>query len=290
MNGAGQLRANSGIEGSVAVPWARLRIPAFPQIAVRVLQLAGGRAVSMRQLSDLISSDPAFCSEVLTIVNSLVYAPRFPVTSILQAVAMLGTHNLKGICLTVGVRAYLGKSLSHPAMRCIWRHNLATALVAQQLAIAGVIDKDKAYTAGILHDMGRLAFAALQPTGYSALLSTHTGSARSILASEKSLFGVDHCEAGRNLVHEWKLPPELETVVSLHHNRRESSAWQIPDLIHVSCRLADSIGFPAFQGCIGGSYHDLLAEVPGPERDLFPSNVESLSFTIGSKINAVESL
>ena len=128
------------------VSWAHLRLPPFPQVAIRVLQLANGESVQLHQLSDLISSDPAFSSEVLSIANSLLYAPRFPSNSILQAIAVLGINNLQGLCLTVGARTYLGKALSMPSMRSIWRHDLACALIAEQLASAGFMDKDTAYT------------------------------------------------------------------------------------------------------------------------------------------------
>src|SRR5271156_2766009 len=130
----------------------------------------------MRQLGDLISSDPSFSSEVLTIANSAWYAPRSPVTSILQAIAVLGTNRLIGVCLTVGVRAYLGKSLNHESSRAIWRHSLACALIAEQLAQAGSMNRNIAYTAGALHDIGRLALAVIQPERYDALLMTHNGS------------------------------------------------------------------------------------------------------------------
>ena len=81
----------------VSPPWAHLRLPPFPQVALRVLQLANNENVQLHQLSDLISSDPAFASEVLTIANSMLYAPRFPASSILQAIAVLGANNLQGL-------------------------------------------------------------------------------------------------------------------------------------------------------------------------------------------------
>jgi len=87
------------------VTWQHLRLPPFPQVAIRVMQLANRENVQMHQLSDLISSDPAFASEVLTIANSVLYAPRFPSKSIQQAVVILGINNLQGMCLTVGARS-----------------------------------------------------------------------------------------------------------------------------------------------------------------------------------------
>ena len=88
---------NERQKGEGIVPsWAHLRLPPFPQVALRVLQLANKENVPLQELSELISSDPAFASEVLTIANSLLYAPRFPASSVLQAIAVLGANNLQG--------------------------------------------------------------------------------------------------------------------------------------------------------------------------------------------------
>jgi len=273
------------------VSWAHLRLPPFPQVAIRVLQLANGENVQLHQLSDLISSDPAFSSEVLSIANSLLYAPRFPSNSILQAIAVLGINNLQGLCLTVGARTYLGKALSMPSMRSIWRHDLACALIAEQLASAGFMDKDTAYTCGILHDIGRLALAAVRPKEYALLLGAHSGSPTSILKAEMDLFGWDHCGIGRQLIADWKLPADFEAVVSEHHLPREKNGqWGMAELINVSCRMADAIGFAAFPGCEVTSYPELLDELPQRERRLFHGEIDSLTLEIASKISAVESV
>ena len=86
------------------MPWAHLRLPPFPQVAVKVLRLASDENLQLHQLCELISSDPAFASEVLTVANSLLYAPRYPSTSILQAIAVLGANTLQGMCVMVGVQ------------------------------------------------------------------------------------------------------------------------------------------------------------------------------------------
>lgn len=145
------------------LPWAHLCLPPFPQVAVQVLNLAGQENVQLKQLDQLISSDAALAAEVLTVANSLLYAPRYPVTSILQAIAVLGVNALRGLCITVGVRSYLGKALHYPAMLALWRHNLACTLIARRLAFGGIIDQDVAYTAAILHGIGRFALAVIQP-------------------------------------------------------------------------------------------------------------------------------
>jgi putative nucleotidyltransferase with HDIG domain len=271
------------------MPWAHLRLPPFPQVAVRVLQLANNENVQLHQLSDLVGSDPAFASEVLTIANSALYSPRFPAKNLLQAIAVLGAHNLQGLCLTVGVRAYLGRSLSQPSMRAIWRHNLACALIAEELAAAGSLDRDTAYTCGVMHDVGRLALSVIRPKEYGLLLGKHDGPSSSILQCERDLFGWDHCETGRQLVAGWKLSAEFEDIVAGHHSPQdEGEPWGMPVLINVSCRMADTAGFAAFPGCMVTPFTELLGEIPALERKRFPGDVEALATEVSAKISAIE--
>ncbi|MGD1107165.1 MAG: HDOD domain-containing protein [Terracidiphilus sp.] len=276
---------------ATTVPWAYLRLPPFPQVAVRVLQLANNENVQLHQLCDLISTDPAFASEVLTVSNSLLYAPRYPSTTILQAVAVLGANTLQGMCMTVGVRAYLGKAMSYPAMRDLWRHNLACAIIAGRIAEAGSLDKEIAYTAGILHDVGRMALAAIQPKAYAALLEKHRGAPASMLEAERELFGWDHCEVGRQLIGDWKLPENFEAVVADHHSeRRTDGAWDLGEVVKVSCAMASVLGFAAFPGCVTANYTELLDELPARERTLFYSDAETLRSDVAKSIHSIESV
>ena len=280
---------------AATLPWAYLRLPPFPQVAVRVLQLAGNENVQMRQLSDLIATDPAFASEVLTVANSAFYSPRYPSTTVAQAVAVLGANRLQGMCVTVGVRAYLGKSMNLPALRNLWRHNLACAIIAQRLAVSGHhpgdIDPDIAYTSGILHDIGRMALAVIQPKAYAELLESHRGPSASVLEAERDLYGWDHCEIGRQLIADWKLPANFEAVVADHlAPRRADKAWDVPELVKVSCAMASSLGFAAFPHCQPTPFADLLASLPEAERQSLQSDPESLHREITESIHTVESL
>jgi putative nucleotidyltransferase with HDIG domain len=289
--GSPQVQAEKEKDMTMALPWAHLRLPPFPQVAVRVLQLASKENVQLHQLSELISSDPAFASEVLSIANSLLYAPRYPAGSILQAIAVLGANALQGVCITVGVRAYMGRSMNQPAMKGLWRHNLACAIIAQRLALGGFIDKDAAYTCGVLHDIGRMALGVIRAKEYAQLLEGHQGPATSMLDKERELFGVDHSEAGEKLIAGWQLPSEFIAVTREHHAPRlADGAWGLPELIKVSCRMADVAGFPAFAGCQTAAYGELLSELPDRERRLFYPELERLAFEVTAAIHAVESV
>jgi HD-like signal output (HDOD) protein len=272
------------------ISWAHLRMPPFPQVALKVLQLVSNENVQLSRLVELISSDPAFASEVLTVVNSLLYAPRYPIRSILQAIEVLGASHLQGLCLTVGVRTYLGKSLGHPTMRTLWRHNMACAIIAQQIASAGTTDRDIAYTAGVLHGIGLLALAVVRPREYIELLGTFVGASSGILDRERLAFGIDHCELGKKLVTDWNLPEDFAAVMSAPHAGTGAGQWGVTEIVGLSCRMADTAGFSAFSACHAAPFEVLLDELPPRERKLFHTDMETLAFEVSKKIAALESI
>lgn len=274
---------------AAGLPWAHLRLPPFPQVAVRVLQLTKNENVQLSELCEMVSSDPVFAGELLTLANSVLYSPRYPSGSIFQAIAVLGARTLQGMCITVGARAYLGRSMSQPAMRGLWQHDMACAIVARRLAVVGFYEGDTAYTTGMMHDLGRLAMAAIQPKEYAHLLGTHRGTPGSILEQERELFGCDHCEIGQELVADWNLPAEFDAIVAGHHKAKEhDSGWGMTELVKMSCRMADALGFPAFPGCEVTPYNVLLEELPERERLLFMVSREELASEVADGIHAVE--
>jgi HD-like signal output (HDOD) protein len=270
--------------------WAHFRMPPFPPVALKVLQLASDENVQLGRVGELISSDPAFASEVLTIANSLLYAPRYPIKSILQAIEVLGASHLQGLCLTVGVRAYLGRSLGHPTMRALWRHSMACAVIAQQIASAGFMDQEIAYTAGVLHGIGLLGLAVVRPKEYIHLLGTHIGTPSSLMEQERAILGIDHCELGKKLVHDWNLPEDFAAIMAVPHGEQSGAAeWGMAELVGLSCRMADTSGFAAFSACHAAAFEKLLEELPPRERKLFHTDVETLAFEVSKKIAGLES-
>lgn len=271
------------------LPWANLRLPPFPQVAVRVLQLMHNENVQFHELGDMVSSDPVFAGEVLSVANSALYSPRYPASSIFQAISVLGATALQGVCVTVAARAYLGRSMSQPAMRALWRHNMACAVVAKRLASSGFHEDGAAYTAGMMHDLGRLALATIQPREYARLLGSHSGTPESILDRERELFGCDHCQTGQRLISDWNLVEEFGDIVAGHHSAVEDrTSWGMAELVKISCRLADALGFSAFPGCEVVAYEQLLEELPERERRLFTVSPDMLASEIDESIHAIE--
>ncbi len=281
----------SSYETNLTIQLEHLRLPPFPQAAMRVLRLVNDANVPLGHLSSVISADAAFCSEVLAIANSCLFAPRFPVTNIMHAIAVLGATRLNAICLTVGVRTYMGKLLNQAAMHAIWRHNLATALIAEQIATSSHLDSAVAYTSGILHDIGRLALVIIRPKEYCDLVQSHIGSASSLMICERELFGYDHCQIGGQLAKDWKLPDQFFPVAEKHHQPVDpNDLSSMTALIKMSCMIADSLGFPAFEGCAVVPFTEAINQLPKVAKDRFPPDPEWMSFNITTKINAAEAV
>jgi putative nucleotidyltransferase with HDIG domain len=269
-------------------PWALINLPPFPAVAARILQLLSKEDAGMKELAALIRSDIAFSSEVLTLANSALFTFRTEITGILQATVLLGLQRVKAIALTVGMRSYLMDSLKLPGVLACWRHSLACALVCEELASACMMERDAAYLAGLMHDVGRLALTVVEPLQYSNLLLVAEEKAVNILDEERQLFGMDHCQAGRWLAEQWKLPRQFAEIAAHHHDRIIPGKFDLLPLVQVACRLADCIGFFAVRPARPLKFSDVLRDLPLPARTNPGISQEDLTLKVAMKINSIE--
>jgi len=265
-------------------------LPPFPVVAIRALQLVSQSETRLSELHDLISADPAFASEILAMANSPLYGIRVEITSTVQATILLGFERVKGLALTIAMRAYIADLLHIAALRASWRHSLACAAVAEDLALACAMDKDAAYTAALIHDIGRLALAVMHPDSYNQLFQTTKGTPEYVLQKERELFGVDHCEAGRLLTGSWNLPQVFVDVTSHHHKRPNNAHLDLTDVIGVGCRVADSLGFEFVANPECESYQMIIGQLPEGVRERMPADPNEIASRITDKISCIESM
>jgi HD-like signal output (HDOD) protein len=212
---------------------------------------------------------------------------------------LLGYERLKGLVLTIGVRVYLANVLNIPTLRACWRHSLACAVVAEDAAVAtfvaqskarAYVDKDAAYTAGIIHDLGRLVLAKSRPMEYADLLIGAESGPCDVLARERELFGIDHCQAGRSLVQAWKLPAEFIEIASGHHGDICDRPFDALAVVHFSCLMADALGFQVVNSVNFRSYEELLSNLPERERQHFCAKREEYASRVAGRIDSLESI
>lgn len=262
-------------------------LPPFPAVAMRVLNLLAKEDLGLKELTQQIQADPVLSSEVLTMSNSVLFGFRTEIRSILQATTLLGAQRVKGIAMTIAMKTYLTESFQLPVVLACWRHNLACALVAEELARVSMIEKDFAYLAGLLHDIGRLALGMSKPREYGELLNSEHSGPVDILEREREMFGIDHCEAGRRLMNSWKLPQPFCDVAARHH-APQGTKFDIVALVNRSCLLADSIGFAAAASGRPRKFESVLATLPDRERKRFDPDRERFALNIAIKIHSME--
>lgn len=228
-------------------PWALCKLPAFPPIATRLLHVLSREDAVFREIVHLVSSDTALAAEVLRLVNSSLFGLRSKVSNLQHAVALLGMARVRSLAVAVAImKDYLKGTLKESTLRKCWKHTVACAVLAEELSIAATLDPDDAYTAGLIHDIGRLGLLVSYPSEYANLIHIAEQHHFDPRDCERQLFDIDHCEAGRWLTAEWKFSDELQQVAGCHHDKPPEGPLMRIDmvtLVHFSCELADAMGF-----------------------------------------------
>ena len=271
-------------------PWSLRDLPPFPWITTKVLQLFAApiEDVEMKKLTDLIRVDASLSSEVLRRANSAAYGLRSQVSSVEHAVTMLGLEQVKSLTLTAGIGSYMRASMKLAILRRVWRHSLGVALVAEELAESFDVRKDQAYTSGLLHDVGRMGLLVKYPQSYADLLSVCMENNFGLMQSERDLFDLDHCEAGSWLAKGWDFPAELVSVIAEHHGPKRPDGSTLLNLVHLSCRLAESIGFEVTEPGPEQECERMRDELPKEARHLLEDDMEGLKVRVTEKVNSLE--
>jgi len=267
--------------------WQPGDVPPFPAVALKALNLMAGTDTSLIELCNLVRPDVAFSTDILRIANSPLVAFSKDVTSVLQASMLLGFRRLRSIVITIGLKAYLSGPYS-PLLRACWHHSLACAIIAERSAKACGHDKDSAYTAGIMHDIGRMVLAISQPAVYAQAIEQGADQPRDLLDAEQASFGIDHCQAGGMLVKQWALPETFSWVTTCHHDS-DARISGLDSVVSRSCRLADTLGFGIIRYRAAQSYEQVLIEMPEPARSTFPADQREIVSQISNEISLIES-
>ena len=228
-------------------------LPPFPPIVASLSRALESDQAEISEIVDLVTADPALAADVVRRANAPLYGFGRRVESVREALVLLGFAELHRLTLTRATVAFTGGALrSFGTLRRCWRNSLAVASIAEALAALVGLSADKAYTVGLLCDIGRLGLLSIFPTQYAELLrraarDAPVDDAAYLLDVEQLIFGVDHCGAGRLLLERWEMPVELQEIAGRHHDRIESSEWGLLELVQGSTALAEALGFGALE-------------------------------------------
>ncbi len=124
-------------------------------------------------------------------------------------------------------------------------------------------NRESAYTAGLLHNLGTLGLMSAYPDSYSRLLEVSNEYGFELLKTERDLFEIDHCAAGAYLAQDWNFPDELAAALATHHDEPVAGERSLDNLIKVSWRLTDTLGYAAFCPDREWEFEELIDFLPG---------------------------
>ena len=188
----------------------------------------------------------------------------------------------------MAIRGYLRQALTHESLRRSWRHNLACAVVAEEMSGRLFLNGAQGYTAALMHDIGRLAFLAAYPKLCVNLFKVAQENSFDVRECERAMFGIDHCEAGAWLVKEWGLPPGFEDYTSLHHEPIANQKMGLLGVTQASCALANAMGFSVVHCEAPPSPAEVFAKLPEWERGRFHPVWDDIAFRVATRVNAMD--
>lgn len=269
-----------------AVPWALENLPPFSPVATRLLQMLSDERVHVDQVSRFIAAEPVFAARVLQIANSPLFALRRQVASIPQAVIVVGMDRVKSIALTRALGDYIAPVLRRKALLVCWRNTLAGALLAETIAPAFGVERDTAYTAGLLRDIGRLALLVKYPEAYTNVLAISRERSHGLLTTERSLFDIDHCQAGQWIVERMGMQADICAAVARHHETLPDEPFGLVHLVRTADTLADSLGYAILPALAQPAFEVIIQQLPPHVATRLTLQADELRADIDRKLQA----
>lgn len=222
-------------------------LPALPQIVTQILERTRDPNCPAREIVRLISRDQALVIRILRLVNSAYYGFSRKIATINLAVAILGYRAVQNLVLNVGLASMFRDIMNSTDARRVelFEHSMECAVLAKAIAArlpALEVQQDEAFTAGLLHDIGKIVLEQHAPGEAMHVAAAQEEKGMSSLEAEKEILGVDHAAIGEWIAMRWNIPTRLREAI-LYHHRPHAALEKAPgayNLVKVIA-LADQI-------------------------------------------------
>ena len=221
---------------------AAAKLPPFPQAAQKALALLENPDVSAANLVAVVELDASLTATVLRTANSAYFGRQGKVDNIKQALTLLGNRSFRDMVVTAASSGFMGKGQQgyQLAPGDLWRHSVATGLLAQVLCERlGIQPGPALFTAALLHDMGKLVLTSFVQDKALAIKEL-VAQGKSFLEAERQVLEMDHAELGARIAEGWHFSPAMVELIRFHHEpqqRPESRELSVLYLANVMCKL-----------------------------------------------------
>jgi len=217
-------------------------LPSLPAVVMELLGSIDQEDVDISVLARKVSSDQALTAKTLRLANSSAFGLQVKATTIHQAMTYLGFQATRNLIMAAAMTGCF------PSGRCpsfddkgFWRLSIATAACARVLARHMHFNQDVAFTAGLLHGIGRLVLVSRYPEQYDAVLRECKRVDGDLLALEQAMLGVDHVLAGAALAEHWQFSGTMQQAIAFHHAPDMPGAGFLATIVHVAVAVAHAL-------------------------------------------------
>ncbi|NDY71884.1 diguanylate cyclase [Desulfobacter hydrogenophilus] len=197
-------------------------LPGFAQVMAKMLTVCNDPKASIEDVAKLVATDPGITAKVLGIVNSSFFSLRSRVSAISEAVLFLGIDEIKKICLGVTFFEKMVKSGQKKQFdrTFFWRHCLCVASLSQAIAKEiGYPSPEDAYTAGLLHDFGKIVLDRSGRVNYADFCKNAINCTGPLVEAERDILGIGHDDLGAYYGNRWGFSQKLCLTIQYHHRR-----------------------------------------------------------------------
>ncbi len=219
------------------------KLSSLPEIYLKIRDAVESPDSSVREVAQLISSDPAITARLLKVVNSAVYGMPRQVESVTQAVNVLGMQPIHDIILASSVTTtFAGMSYGLMNVRRFWSHSLLCALAARALGKqANLVDSERLFVVGLLSRVGHLVMYDKIPQLAAVAMSHSERTGQPLFAVERQLIGCDYAAVGGELLARWHLPASIVGMILDHVEPEYAQSSAIgAAIVHLAAAVADA--------------------------------------------------
>jgi HD-like signal output (HDOD) protein/CheY-like chemotaxis protein len=215
-------------------------LPSLPSLYFEIMRDLGSPETTLDTIGATIAKDPGMTAKILQLVNSAFFGLRRHLSDPTEAVLQLGLDTIKSLVMGIHIFSEFDTAKSgrlDPDR--IWRHSLAVAASARRISRLERQENlvvEEAFTAGLLHDIGRLVLIANLPVEYAEVVTRAEATGTPLMSAERAAFGASHAEIGGYLLGLWGLPVSLVEAVVYHHHPRDchSPAFSALTAVHAA--------------------------------------------------------
>jgi len=194
-------------------------LPASPAVVSSVMGLTSNLDSKITDISNVLAADPSLTAKVLKLSNSSFYGRPKGVTSLQEAVLILGFFTVRSMVIATSAHTMYSKNDTDGTRSKLWQHSLSAAVAGRQIATyIKHPQREEVFIAALLHDIGKLVLLQRMPQQYSEVLDAIAKDHGAFMEVETEVLGFDHCDVAAILLEKWSFPTSLTEAIQHHHD------------------------------------------------------------------------